>query len=130
MPKNKTPTYLGKRTTVEDFTRLDTIPCPDAVHEVVLTGEELTSRCPVTSQPDFYRVELTVLPNDLLVETKGFKLYLETFRERLAYAESLAAEIAQDVGAALQPLLVTCRLVQQVRGGLQLTAVASWRPGK
>lgn len=102
---------------------LDTFTAP-AVSVVTFRSNELTSHCPVTQQPDFYHIEIEYRPNKLCVESKSLKLYLQTFRDSAQFAEALAAEIAGDIDAALHPRRIRVTLTQQVRGGLQLTAVA------
>ena len=69
-------------------------PAPAHVTEVRLSSDEVTSICPVTSQPDLSTVEITYVPDEWCVETKSLKLYLWGFRQRPVFAEALAAEIA------------------------------------
>jgi 7-cyano-7-deazaguanine reductase len=103
--------------------KLDTFPAPP-VSWVRFSSEELTSHCPVTHQPDFYRVFIEYRPAAVCVESKSLKLYLQTFRDSAQFAESLAAEIARDIDAAIAPHRVTVTLTQQIRGGLQLEVMA------
>lgn len=103
---------------------LETFPAPANVSIVTFTSDELTSFCPVTHQPDFNHVTIEFSPDKLCVESKSLKLYLWSFREEAKFAEALAGEIAEDVFNALQPHWVKITLQQNIRGGLQLTAVA------
>ena len=103
---------------------LETFPAPDHVTLVQFTSDEVTSFCPVTGQPDFNRVEIEYVPDRLCVESKSLKLYLWTFREEHIFGEGLASTIAQDLFAALQPHSCKVTLVQNARGGIQMTAVA------
>ena len=103
---------------------LESFPCPPHVTVVQFTSDELTSFCPVTDQPDFNTVEIEYHPDELCVESKSLKLYLWTFREEHIFGEGLANTIAEDLVAALNPFYCRVTLVQNVRGGLQLTAVA------
>ncbi len=122
MPNPDAFTALGKHQTT--FTNLDVFDRPEHVVEVILTGEELTAFCPITHQPDFYRYEVRYHPVASCIESKTFKLLIGSFRDRAAFAETLASDIAQLVhevtGAATD---VT--LTQQVRGGVAITAKAS-----
>lgn len=115
-------TYLGTGLSAPSK-KLDTFPAPP-VGWVRFSSEELTSHCPVTHQPDFYRVFIEYQPAALCVESKSLKLYLQTFRDSAQFAESLAAEIARDIDASIAPRRVTVTLIQQVRGGLQLEVMA------
>lgn len=103
---------------------LESFPCPPHVTVVRFTSDELTSFCPVTDQPDFNTVEIEYHPDELCVESKSLKLYLWTFREEHIFGEGLANTIAEDLVEALNPFYCKVTLVQNVRGGLQLTAVA------
>ena len=114
-------TALGKHQTA--FTKLDVFERPANVVEVVLAGEELTAFCPITHQPDFYSYEVRYKPVQWCVESKTFKLLIGSYRDKAAFAETLASDLAQIVhdatGAETE---VTLR--QQVRGGVALTARA------
>lgn len=106
---------------------LDRFPAPANVTLVRFTSDELTSFCPVTGQPDFNKVEIEYVPDQWCVESKSLKLYLWTFREEPIFGEALAATIAQDIFAQLQPHTCRVTLHQNIRGGLQMTAVAEVR---
>jgi len=103
---------------------LDTFARPHHVKTVRFTSDELTSFCPVTGQPDFNQVEIEYGPAAVCVESKSLKLYLWTFRDEAIFGESLADTIAQDLFDALQPHYCRVTLRQNIRGGLQMTAVA------
>ncbi len=104
--------------------QLETFPAPPNVTVVKFTSDELTSFCPVTEQPDFNTVEIEYYPDQLCVESKSLKLYLWTFRDERIFGESLADQIAQDIFDKLQPHYCKVTLIQSIRGGLQMTAVA------
>jgi 7-cyano-7-deazaguanine reductase len=121
MLENTQFTALGKNQTT--FTRLDVFDCPEHVKEVILTGDELTAFCPITNQPDFYRFEVRYRPVTSCIESKTFKLLIASFREKAAFAEALASDIAQLVHDATGAE-TEVTLVQQVRGGISITAKA------
>ncbi len=104
--------------------QLETFPAPPNVTVVKFTSDELTSFCPVTEQPDFNTVEIEYYPDQLCVESKSLKLYLWTFRDERIFGEGLADQIAQDIFDKLQPHYCKVTLMQSIRGGLQMTAVA------
>jgi 7-cyano-7-deazaguanine reductase len=95
---------------------------------VRFTGDELTSLCPVTGQPDFSTVEIAYVPDARCVESKSLKLYLWSFRDRAVFAEKLAVEIATEIQRAAQPHSVTVVVRQNVRGGLSLETTAQLGP--
>lgn len=108
----------------EPSKELDLFPAPPHVKLVTFTSNELTSFCPVTNQPDFNTVTIEFVPDQWCVESKSLKLYLWSFREERVFGEGLASTIAQDIFTALQPHFCKVILQQNIRGGMQLTAVA------
>jgi 7-cyano-7-deazaguanine reductase len=119
------PALLGRSVHPGEYGRLDTFPADPAQTFVELSGDELTALCPGVDalQPDFYRWSIRYRPNDRCVESKSLKLYLLTFRDERVFAEHLAARIARDLAAVLDTV-VTVRLVQGRRGGIETTAEA------
>jgi len=107
----------------EHFAGLETFANP-GVASVSLEGDELTAVCPITGQPDLYRVTIAYEPEMLCLESKSVKLYFNSFRNEGVFAEALAVRIRDDVAAALE--LATGRvhvtLVQKARGGITITA--------
>lgn len=118
-------TKLGKAMN-QPSKELDTFPAPPHITSVRFISDELTSFCPVTEQPDFNTVEIDYTPNKLCVESKSLKLYLWTFREERIFGEGLASQILADMVEALDPIACTVTLEQNIRGGLQMTAVAQY----
>jgi 7-cyano-7-deazaguanine reductase len=104
--------------------QLDTFLCPQHVTVVRFTSNELTTYCPVTHQPDFYTVEFEYQPDRLCIESKSLKLFLWSYRDEHCFAEALASQMAEQIVAAIDPKRCKVTLHQNVRGGLQLTAVA------
>jgi 7-cyano-7-deazaguanine reductase len=116
-------THLRSKT-AEKFAKLDTFPAPPHVRVVTLESSELTSFCPVTFQPDFNDVEVVYHVRDTCIETKSFKLYLQSFRDKHDFGEALASQIAADVSNATKARLVVVTLKQHTRGGVQMTVQA------
>lgn len=111
--------YLG---THAKFEGLDTFPTPDGCDLVQLRCTEVTARCPVTNQPDFYEVFVEYAPGENCLETKSLKMYFETLRELGIFAEALAPKIRNDIAVALRPLYITVEIRQGQRGGIQIIA--------
>ena len=116
-------TVLGA-TVRTPIAHVEVFPAPAHVVEVRLTSDELTSLCPVTSQPDLSTIAVTYVPDEWCVETKSLKLYLWGFRDRAVFAEALAAEIAGEIMATARPHRVRVDLTQQPRGGIVVSATA------
>lgn len=104
--------------------QLESFPAPD-VNLVKFETHEVTSFCPVTAQPDLYTVIIEYCPAHKCVESKSLKLYLNSFRNDGIFGESLADKICSDLHKALEPRGITVTTIQQIRGGLQMTAVAT-----
>ncbi len=114
--------YLGTDQEMEER-ELDTFPSPRNTLVRFVT-KELTSLCPVTGHPDFNTLTIEYEPDELALESKSVKLYVETFRDVAAFCETLAEQIANDVFAAIDPHWVEVKVAQETRGGLQLTAIS------
>jgi len=60
MPKKKTVsdtkslTLLGQKQT-KAMKQLETFKCPNNIQKVIFETDEVTSNCPKTGQPDFYK---------------------------------------------------------------------------
>jgi 7-cyano-7-deazaguanine reductase len=94
------------------------------VADVELASDELTAVCPITGQPDLYKVTIGYRPIALCLESKSVKLYLASFRNEGVFCEALAVRIRDDVAAALElPAdAVRVELEQKARGGITITA--------
>lgn len=116
-------TLLG-RPVREPVRALETFEAPRGCSMVRFSSDELSSLCPITGQPDFSSVMIEYEPAGRCVESKSLKLYLWSFRERAAFAEALAVEIAEEVRRAARPRRVKVVLTQHVRGGIVTEATA------
>lgn len=116
---------LGNRVT--EYTALEVFEVDGPVTTVTLTTDEVTALCPVTGQPDWYTVEVKYFPTARCVESKTFKLYMQSFRNRGIFAETLAGEICETVLGAAMPDWVEVTVRQKPRGGVAITAFASTR---
>jgi len=90
--------------------------------QISLLCTEFTSLCPQTSQPDFAQIKIQYQPDQLIVETKSLKLFLERYRDVGIFNEHLAVELGDSIYEALQPNSVTVTVIFNVRGGIVITA--------
>ncbi|MEY2404361.1 MAG: 7-cyano-7-deazaguanine reductase, partial [Acidimicrobiaceae bacterium] len=95
---------------------LETFAAPPTCTRVRFTSDELTSLCPLTGQPDFNTIEIDYAPNLLCIESKSLKLFLWSFRDKGAFCEQLAADIATEVQRAVEPVHVRVTVRQHTRG--------------
>src|SRR5260370_37582215 len=77
--------YSGRDYTIE-------IVCP-----------EFTTVCPKTGQPDFGTITFTYVPDQLCVELKSLKLYLQGYRNVGIFYETVAHRLLDDFVAVCKP---------------------------
>lgn len=116
-------TVLGS-TVRHAIEHVEVFAAPEHVTSVTFTNDELASICPVTQQPDLATVAIEYVPREWCVESKSLKLYLWQFRDRAAFAEALAAEIASEIMLTAEPERVRVTLTQRPRGGIEVEVVA------
>ncbi len=101
---------------------LETVPNPQAgtLYVARFTAPEFTSLCPVTGQPDFAHIVLDYIPNELLVESKSFKLFLTSFRNHGSFHEDCTIKIAKRLVQALNPIWLRIGGYWYPRGGIPI----------
>ncbi len=85
---------------------------------VSLESEEFTSLCPVTGQPDFGRIIVMYKPHNFIVESKSYKLYLGSFRNKGMFMETIVEKIGEDLVNLLIPLSLKVVGEFRPRGGI------------
>ncbi|OTF01890.1 hypothetical protein [Halorubrum sp. SD683] len=104
--------------------RLEVFDAPASDIDQIYTfeTEEVTALCPFDfGGPDFYEFKLQYIPDELCLESKSLKKYLESFRDTEITAEELGAEMYEAFGAAVSPETMYLRLEQARRGGIKET---------
>ena len=106
--------------------KLETFPNHHAERDFVITlrTEEFTCVCPATGQPDFARLTVQYIPDQKIVESKSFKLYLQSFRNEGAFHEHVTNVILDDLVAVLEPRWCKVTADFAVRGGVAITVEA------
>ena len=115
--------------TTQPSSELVTFPNPRPVRDFTIRIDipEFTCLCPVTGQPDFAKLVLEYVPDQVCVELKSLKLYMWTFRERGAFHEAVTNEILDHIVAAISPKFMRLRAEFNVRGGIYTTVIAEHR---
>lgn len=85
-----------------------------------LTCPEFTSICPVTGQPDFAHLMIDYVPDEWIVESKSFKLYLGSFRNHGDFHEACTTGIGQRLVKELSPLWLRIGGYWYPRGGIPI----------
>ena len=76
---------------------------PNRDYEIEIICPEFTSVCPQTGQPDFGTLVITYIPNELCVELKSLKMYLQSYRNEGIFYEHVTNTILDDLVALLGP---------------------------
>lgn len=115
---------LGRK--ADPSKRLEAFPNhnPDRYYRVSLETNEFTCLCPMTGQPDFATIKVDYVPDQSVVESKSFKLYLWSYRNEGAFHEHVVNTILDDLVKALDPHW--CRVIGifNIRGGIGITVQA------
>lgn len=102
-------------------------PHPDTRYVARFTVPEFTSICPVTGQPDFARLVIDYVPDEYLVESKSFKLYMGSFRNHGAFHEDCTIAIAKRLVDTLAPHWLRIGGYWYPRGGIPIDVF--WQSG-
>jgi 7-cyano-7-deazaguanine reductase len=131
-------TVLGRQ--AQPSKKLEAFPnrTPGRYYLVTLETDEFTCQCPLTGQPDFATIRVQYVPDEKIVESKSFKMYLWSYRDEGAFHEHVINQILDDLVKTLDPHW--CKVLGEfnVRGGIGITIEAEhvktpearqqWRP--
>lgn len=95
-------------------------PHPDSDYLVRLVCPEFTSLCPITGQPDFAHIVVDYVPGAWLVESKAFKLFLQSFRNHGAFHEDCTVGIGHRLKDAIAPKWLRVSGYWYPRGGIPI----------
>ncbi len=117
-------TLLGRST--KPGKKLEAFPnhSKDRFYLVTLETDEFTCLCPITGQPDFASIVVEYVPDQLIVESKSFKLYIWSFRNEGHFHEHVINTMLDDFLKAVDPHW--CRITGEfnIRGGVGITVEA------
>src|ERR671928_474166 len=88
---------------------------------------EFTAICPFSDFPDFATIKIEYVPNELCIELKSLKLYINSFREAKMFHEHVINRILDDFVRACDPLAVAIEGDFNVRGNIKTVIRASYR---
>ena len=94
---------------------------PDRYYLVTLETDEFTCLCPKTGQPDFATLRVDYVPDQKVVESKSFKLYLWSYRNEGAFHEHVVNCILDDLVKILDPHWIRVKGEFNIRGGIGIT---------
>lgn len=96
--------------------------------EVTIETEEFTCLCPWTGLPDFGKLSVRYLPDELCIELKSLKYYLLSYRSVGILQENAANRILNDLVEACRPKRMTVALDYGIRGGLHSVVTVTSPP--
>ena len=112
-----------------DDATLDVVPDPqtDTRYVVRFVCPEFTSLCPVTGQPEFAHLVIDYVPDNLLVESKSLKLFLQSFRNHGAFHEDCTVTVGMRIVDAAAPEWLRIGGYWYPRGGIPIDVF--WQTG-
>ena len=127
MPRStyKNLSLLGRKAAFPaspDKAVLERVPKPFGKYDylVRLACPEFTSLCPVTGQPDFAHIVVDYAPGKWLVESKSFKLFLQSFRNHGDFHEACTIAIGDRLIKLLAPKWIRVSAYWYPRGGIPI----------
>ena len=111
-----------KRSILETFAN----EFPGRDYEIKTDCPEFTSVCPKTGQPDFGTITLIYTPDELCVELKSLKFYLQSFRDEGIFYENVTNRILDDLVAVLSPRHLRLIGAFTPRGGISTTVTVEY----
>ncbi|MDX1971292.1 MAG: preQ(1) synthase [Candidatus Sumerlaeia bacterium] len=115
-------TQLGSGLPSKPERKLESFPFHHSQHDtrVVFRCTEFTIHCPLTGQPDFATLEITIIPNDRALESKSLKNYLWSFRDSAGFHEDITNVMADEIFDFLKPRYVKIVTKFNLRGGIAI----------
>ena len=125
MNKISNLTNLGKKSIIYDNPNIKILekvqnPNRGINYNVRFSCPEFTSICPVTGQPDFGILIIDYVPNKWIVESKSFKLYLNSFRNHGSFHEECTLIVAKSLIQLLKPKWLRIGAYWNPRGGIPI----------
>lgn len=99
---------------------------PDRDYLIEIVCPEFTSVCPKTGQPDFGTLTFQYVPNELCVELKSLKLYLQQFRNEGIFYENITNRILDEMVRLLKPRRMKLVASFTPRGGISTSVTVEY----
>ncbi len=109
-----------------ELPELETWPNQYQGYRIKIEIPEFTSVCPKTGLPDFGKLTLEYVPDQLCIELKSFKLYVLAYRDLGIFYENVVNRMLADVVRTISPLTATLTGEFTPRGGLRSTVTAQY----
>jgi len=99
---------------------------PESLASIELDTDEFTAVCPWTGLPDLGTLEISYVPNNVLIELKSLKYYLLSFRDVGIVQEHVANRILNDLVTLTNPRSMSLNLTYKTRGGINTAVKANF----
>ena len=76
---------------------------PHRDYEVSITLPEFTCLCPISGYPDFAAIHVRYIPDELIIELKSLKLYINKYRAMEIFHEEAVNRILEDLVECCRP---------------------------
>lgn len=126
-------TCLSRRNHHRAGMELETFPNPAPNRDFIIqhVAEEFTSVCPKTGHPDFATIVLTYVAEDVCIELKDYKIYLQSYRNKGIFYEAVTNQLLDDLVSACSPRWMRIETRWTGRGGIRSVLRADFvGPGK
>ncbi|MCP4811324.1 MAG: NADPH-dependent 7-cyano-7-deazaguanine reductase QueF [Planctomycetaceae bacterium] len=97
---------------------------PQRDYEIEIVCPEFTSVCPKTGQPDFATLTFTYTPDQVCVELKSLKMYLQSYRNDGIFYEHITNTILDDLVQLVKPRQMKLVAAFTARGGITTNVTA------
>ncbi|HVO73163.1 MAG TPA: preQ(1) synthase [Ignavibacteriaceae bacterium] len=99
---------------------------PNRDYRIIHTAPEFTSVCPKTGQPDFGVINIEYIPDELCIELKSLKIYLNSYRNDGIFYEHVTNKILDDLVSICKPRYIQIKAEFNVRGGISSVVNAEY----
>jgi 7-cyano-7-deazaguanine reductase len=96
-------------------------------YKISITIPEYTAVCPKTGLPDFGTILIEYEPEELCLELKSLKNYINSYRMLGIFYENAVNRILQDLTRACKPKWAMVRGEFNVRGGMKSVIEARYK---
>ena len=105
-------------------------PRPGRDYTITIRCPEFTSVCPKTGQPDFGEIVIEYVAGLKCIELKSLKYYMQSFRNKGIFYESVTNQILDDLVLACEPRKMRITAKFTPRGGISTDVCAEFTAEK
>jgi 7-cyano-7-deazaguanine reductase len=103
---------------------------PNRDYTITHVNEEYTAVCPMTGLPDFGKITIKYIPDEMCLELKSLKYYFLEYRNEGIFYESVVNKTLDDLVAACRPRWMEVTGEFSTRGGIHSIVTVVYPEGK